>query len=69
MYIVRFVRKGDKPEEEYYYQAIEDAKYHYSLFENDSSDLYERVELCQVGEDGDTIARLDFFALSGGNRC
>ena len=60
MFIVRFVRVDGKPNEEYYYQALEDAKYHYSLFENDNSDLYEEVELCQIGEDADTIARVVF---------
>ena len=44
-YIVRFVRRDFQPDEEYYYQHLEDAEYHYSLFEKDDSNLYRRIEL------------------------
>ncbi len=45
MFIVRFVRKDNKQDEEYYYSKLEDAKYHFSLFATDDSGLYRRIEL------------------------
>lgn len=45
MYIVRFVRKDRQPDEEYYYRSLKDAEYHLSLFEDDDSGLYDRIEL------------------------
>ena len=44
-YIVRFVRNDSKPDEEYFYNRLEDAKYHFSLFEQDDSKIYTRIEL------------------------
>ena len=46
MYIVRFVRKDGLPSEEYYYHFLRDAFAHFSLFENDISNLYD--EICLV---------------------
>lgn len=48
MYVLRFVRKDDQPPEEYYYRQLEDARYHLSLFINDDSNLYNRIELEDV---------------------
>ena len=45
MFIVRFIRKDNKQDEEYYYSKPEDARYHFSLFATDDSDLYRRIEL------------------------
>lgn len=45
MYVVRFIRKDKKPIEEYYYLDLVDAQYHLSLFVDDNSDLYDRIEL------------------------
>ena len=45
MYIVKFVRFDGKGNEEYYYQNIKDAKYHFQLFLNDDSLLYSKVLL------------------------
>ena len=45
MLIVRFVRKDGKPNEEYYYQHLNDALYHIHLFREDHSGLYDRIEL------------------------
>lgn len=45
MYLVRFIRKDKQPNEEYYYNALKDAQYHLSLFLDDDSDLYDRIEL------------------------
>lgn len=48
MWVVRFIRKGGKPDEEYFYPTFSDAEYHRRLFENDSSDLYERIEVVEL---------------------
>ena len=45
MYVVRFIRKDKKPIEEYYYSDLAGAQYHLSLFADDNSNLYERIEL------------------------
>lgn len=45
MYIVRFVRKDGKSDEEYYYHRLEDARKHIDLFKGDESGLYEKIEL------------------------
>ena len=44
-WIVRFVRKDGKPDEEYYYRTKIEAEYHRDLFQDDDSGLYERIEL------------------------
>lgn len=45
LWIVRFVRKDGKPDEEYYYRSLAEAEYHKNLFLNDDSGLYERIEI------------------------
>ena len=45
MYIVRFVRQDGKPDEEYYYRSLEDAEYHFHLFDADDSGLYKSIEI------------------------
>ena len=47
-YIVKFIRKDGKPDEEYYYMKIEDALYHYHLFENDTSNMYKDILLVTI---------------------
>lgn len=44
-WIVRFVRKDGKPDEEYYYRTKAEAEFHRDLFQDDDSGLYERIEL------------------------
>ena len=44
-YIVRFIRKDDKPVEEFFYHTFEDATSHLLLFRDDDSDLYARIEI------------------------
>ena len=44
-YIVRFVRRDEKADEEYYYLAYGDALSHLVLFKNDDSGLYKRIEI------------------------
>lgn len=51
MYVVRFIRKDNQPCEEYYYYKIEDAKYHLSLFVDDDSGLYEKIELVELNQE------------------
>lgn len=50
MYIVRFVRWDDQPNEEYYYHHLEDAMFHLCLFKEDHSSLYKRIELLESGD-------------------
>ena len=52
LYICRFIRNDKQPIEEYYYNSYEDAEYHFSLFKDDDSMLYERIELisCETNE-------------------
>lgn len=45
MIIIRFIRKDFLPPEEYYYNHICDAIYHLSLFENDDTDYYEKIQM------------------------
>lgn len=45
MWIVRFVRKDGKPDEEYFYHSHADAEHHRDLFQNDDSGLYEKIEV------------------------
>ena len=45
LWIVRFVRKDGKPDEEYYYRSLAEAEHHKNLFLNDDSGLYERIEI------------------------
>jgi len=46
MFIVRFVRKDGKPDEEYYYHTtLQEVEAHKKFFDDDDSDLYERIEI------------------------
>ena len=44
-WIVRFVRKDGKLDEEYYYRTKAEAEYHRDLFQDDDSGLYEKIEI------------------------
>ena len=44
-YIVRFIRRDGRPDEEYFYNAAEDAMWHFGLFADDDSGLYTRIEV------------------------
>ena len=48
MYIVRFVRVGSNPDEEYQYHNESAAMYHFSLFEDDDSGLYSLIEVVNI---------------------
>lgn len=45
MWIVRFVRRDGKPDEEYYYHTPREAEAHKELFQEDDSGLYEAIEI------------------------
>lgn len=45
MWIVRFIRRDGKPDEEYYYHTQQEAEAHRELFQDDDSDLYEAIEV------------------------
>ena len=47
-YIVRFIRKDDKPVEEFFYHTFEAAFSHLLLFKDDDSDLYIRIEIIDL---------------------
>ena len=51
MYLVRFIRKDKLPVEEYLYNNSHDALYHFTLFVDDDSCLYEKIELVKLCSD------------------
>ena len=53
IYVVRFIRKDGKPDENYYYQSLKDAEYHFHLFNDDNSGLYRTILLLEW--DGNAI--------------
>ena len=57
-YIVRFIRKDDKPVEEFFYHTYEEAFVHLALFRNDDSGLYRRIEIVQAWGDDKEITAL-----------
>ena len=58
-YIVRFIRKDDKPVEEFFYHTYEEAFVHLALFRNDDSGLYRRIEIVQAWGDDKAITALN----------
>lgn len=44
-YLVRSIRKDGKSDEVYIYAYRAEAEYHFGLFRNDDSGLYDRIEL------------------------
>ena len=61
MYIVRFVRRDRKSNEEYYYHSLEAAQDHINLFHDDDSGLYKMILLLAIdGTTIDTISRFSF---------
>lgn len=45
LWIVRFVCKDGKLDEEYYYHSLAEVEHHKNLFLNDDSRLYECIEI------------------------
>ena len=60
IYVVSFIRQGNLPNEDYYYNRIEDAKYHFSLFKEDDSGLYKSIRLIEQGQNKTCIKELLF---------
>lgn len=60
MYITRFVRRDPRPNEEYYYPTIEEARYHLEQFRGDDSELYKRIEIVSDDEPEKAIETLAF---------
>ena len=48
MYLIKFVRNDGQANELYYYSKRADALYHISLFHNDNSNLYKKIEIIKV---------------------
>lgn len=51
IYAVRFIRKDNKPAEEYLYRRKDDAEAHFNLFLLDDSDLYAHIDLTEASND------------------
>ena len=62
MYLVRFCRNDNQPNEDYYYVDKASAQHHFSLFENDNSQLYTRIELCFWNLDNESTIQSKIFA-------
>lgn len=56
-FVIRFIRLDNKPTEEYYYNKLEDAIFHFNLFLDDDSGLYQRIEI--IDYNGICIKALD----------
>lgn len=54
-YFVRFIRKDNKPVEEFFYHDYEDALDHLALFRDDDSGLYKRIELVTAADDAKSL--------------
>ena len=64
-FFVRFVRQDDKPDEEYFYRAAEDAQRHFDMFADDDSGLYEKIEIMQLSASCEAVFSLRFTAIGG----
>lgn len=60
MYITRFIRRDRRPNEEYYYPTIEEARYHLEQFRDDDSELYECIEIVSDNEPEEALKTLTF---------
>lgn len=57
-YIVRFIRKDNKPVEEFFYHTYEEAFVHLALFRDDDSGIYRRIEIVQAANDAKPLTTL-----------
>ena len=64
-YIVRFVRRDDKPDEEYFYRAAEDAQRHFDIFADDDSGLYEKIEVVSLRAPCEAVLSRLFSVIGG----
>lgn len=63
MFLTKFVRKDEKPDEDYWYQTAEEALHHLSLFVDDDSDLYKRIVASDEGKN--TVLQILTFDAHG----
>lgn len=54
-YYVRFYKKDKSIDSEYFYSRVDDAKKHLASFEDDDSELYDRMELIKYENHEDSI--------------
>ena len=57
-YIVRFIRKDDKPVEEFFYHTYEEAFVLLALFRDDDSGIYRRIEIVKAANDSKPLTTL-----------
>ncbi len=50
MYIIRFIRRDGKKNEDYWYHTLEEALAHLELFRDDDSGLYKKIVV--IDEEG-----------------
>lgn len=56
-YVVRFVRRDGKPNEEYLYRTAEEARRHFDLFNEDDSGLYDSIEVTRPSSSASSARR------------
>ena len=57
-YIVRFIRKDDKPVEEFFYHTYEEAFVNLVFFRDDDSGIYRRIEIVKAANDSKPLTTL-----------
>ena len=60
-HVVRFVRRDGKPNEEYFYRTVEEARQHFDLFNEDDSGLYDSIEDIDQMQPDEVIVFHRFF--------
>lgn len=65
LYIVRFMRLDDYPDEEYNYIRKSDAEKHFSMYATDNSGLYYEIQLSEVRNKTAKILNAEFDPGSG----
>ena len=53
MFITKFIKSDEKPDENYYYHSKKEAVDHLKLFFNDDSKLYEKIQV--INDETDEI--------------
>jgi hypothetical protein len=59
-YFLRFVRNDCGPVEEFFYHSYDEAYSHLSLFQDDDSELYQRIEIVRACCDDEVVTSLAF---------
>lgn len=60
-YIVTFYPIDSGRKEEYYYTNIKDAFKHFMLFDNNDSDIFERIEIVHLTDNKEEVIDCLFF--------